>query len=74
MFIAGSHWSGSLLLVYRHHWILTGTSISEISQGCPQSLGDAGVMVPQDQSLHQLQKVLEVRVDASVGHPQAHSG
>lgn len=66
MFIAVSHWYGSCLwfLVHHYHRILIKTP-----QRYPQSHGDPPGLhgpVPQDQSLHKHQRVLDgvgVRVD-----------
>lgn len=66
MFIAMSHLSGSKLL--RHHrWTLTETALGYAA--VVESWRSA-CSVPQDQSLHDLQRVID-GVNVRVGQPKA---
>lgn len=69
MFILMSHWSGSRLmaLAHNHHWTLTQTSV-RYPAGAP-SHEDPVANIPQDQSLHMFQQVLD-GVDVIVGQPK----
>ena len=59
---------GLWFLIHQHHWILTRSPLRYLVAAT--SFGDLVVIVPQDQSLHQLQEFLD-RVDARVGQPKA---
>lgn len=70
MFIAMSYSliQGLRCLVHHHHWILTGTPLGDSMAFL--SLEDCSGIVPQGQSLHELQQVLG-GIDVRVDHPKA---